>query len=335
MPQSKTERIYRNGQVTLTTAIFRQALIADLFERLATHRDCRGSCMAGGPIRIEDAKIVWLGKKRVCVTASDSKMVDNQLYVRLLKSESLTCNLMNVKRTKDMARPLSHTDILEQLVALRNKKYKEVTKLPVEETLSIFDTAERKSKKNAAAALHELPEVLTIMAPTIDDIDGIEIKTTLEKPHVYAVYVECSTNVIEYLSKVCRYQIDAGAVKRQHPRTAADEKINVEVRGVTPVYRGKSAGGFRVQYNDGCKVKTKRIRTGDGDTDLNAAIVLRSSGWSSSTPASADEHRDSGPVTDEDDEKPELGEVEQDETPLSPSQSSCQSDQSVCSKGSE
>ena len=93
-----------------------------------------------------------------------------------------------------------------------------------------------------------MPEIMTIAPPSFEGIVAPPIKVALDRPSS-TLRVELSTTSIEYLSKVCRYQVPVGHAVPQ------DQRIEASARGVSCVYAEANKGCSREMYKAGARQK--------------------------------------------------------------------------------
>jgi hypothetical protein len=113
-------------------------------------------------------------------------------------------------------RPLSHTDVFEQLTIKRNLKIDEALGAITHqgeptEALAAFGTKTRKRVKLVERSM--LASSLEIEAPQINEVPGITMNVlTLTKRS--PLYIELTTDNLAYVRAACISQMDAGNVHR-------------------------------------------------------------------------------------------------------------------------
>ena len=132
--------------------------------------------------------------------------VEGKHFVRMRKSCTKICRLFNVsgKRSDSM----SETDIIEQIAYLRNSKWFELLG-PI-----ACGSRNRYTKPVVLNKVITMASFVAIALPTIDQIQGHEAVVLLEKPGTSSVAIEATANNIEYIQKVCAYQISRSPTKR-------------------------------------------------------------------------------------------------------------------------
>ena len=110
-------------------------------------------------------------------------------------------------------RPLSKTNIIEKLQQLRDDEYIKFCGPKCEND----DGNQLPTSVERLVPRIDMPEIVTIVPPSFDGIVAPPIQVALDRPRSN-LRVELSTTSIEYLSKVCRYQVTVGhAVPRDQP----------------------------------------------------------------------------------------------------------------------
>ena len=165
----------------------------------------------------------------------------------------------------DSTRPLSRTDIIEQLESLRNKAFSDA-----------FQAAHRKeydpAKKGHRLLGKGLGDVAEILAPTIGDVTGIVMRV-LMRPPGSPLLVQAKIEYFIYLAKVVAQQIQQGTIKREKPVVPVDvdaESTKQESDAPSRVHASNAAskpnhirarhvvkkGVFRYRYNLGSTSKS-------------------------------------------------------------------------------
>jgi len=155
--------------------------------------------------------------RRVVIPARDLKEQDGMTFMHV-SSVSTYMIALCCSGPQHGRRPLSKTNVVEQLTALRNAKT--VTNKRVQEELQAFKTTDAKEnrklqsgpllKRKFDTSRKEI-EVDTIQSPTLGDAHGIEMKI-LKMPYRKnaPLYVELDPENIAYLRNACQWQIEHG-----------------------------------------------------------------------------------------------------------------------------
>ena len=188
------------------------------------------------PVRFDHTAVVKHGDKSFLkVIKADRKLE------RLLLCQS------DEKKVKNMPRPLSHTNIIETLLQLRDAKYKELlaelekNASPQKSTGLNEETDSIASRKTSQTILDHLPKFAAIDAPPLGGANGLKMQVVLE--YNAPLFVELTKSNFEYLQKAVAHQIEDGNTKRKHPR--CDDKGGLAV-GVSRIKTGRYTGALRV-----------------------------------------------------------------------------------------
>ncbi len=135
------------------------------------------------------------------------------------------------RRGGRVERLLAHTDVIQQLVSLRNEKITELlTKKDDVEQLSLFDD-ERSTKRIKIDNKVDMPPNVAINAPTIGDVEGIPIKVMMSWRKTAPLYVELTVDVISYMRSACQWQINHANIHRGREEKKHSEKALVDNEG--------------------------------------------------------------------------------------------------------
>ena len=159
-------------------------------------------------------------------------------------------------------RPLSKTNIIEKLQQLRDDEYIKFCGPKCEND----DGNQLPTSVERLVPRIDMPEIVTIVPPSFDGIVAPPIQVALDRPRSN-LRVELSTTSIEYLSKVCRYQVTVGHAVPQ------DQRVEASARGVSCVYAQANKGCSREMYKAGArqKVLTKFFSKKKNDNDEKMA----------------------------------------------------------------
>jgi len=165
--------------------------------------------------------------RRVVIPAKDLKEQEGMTFMHV-SSVSTYMLALCCSGPQHGRRPLSKTNIIEQLIELRNVH---TTAPPVNERLKSF-TPKTKRPKNLL--LDEIAAVETILSPTIGDVQGIEMKILGFNPgrgfnaKCAPLYVELDPENIAYLRNACQWQIDHENIKRRKTEKKVVESVDVD-----------------------------------------------------------------------------------------------------------
>ena len=221
--------------------------------------------------------------------------IDDVRYLHCCKRSHVLLLLLGIPRDKASTRPLSSTDIFEQLIALRDAQYNALAYKAMEEPTECGASLTQSVPKRVKVPSYELPEVVTVSAPAVGDISGLSLKVVLTRPRT-ALHVELTSTALSYVASVCKHQIASGGVKRSHARKTScmDEHFESPVKGVQFAYKGKHKGKVRIRYDDAetSKQRTKHLKVNPVQglkQTLLTAMLFKNGGGTSSTVESNDE----------------------------------------------
>ena len=163
------------------------------------------------------------------VTLTNIKIVGGVKYFHLAKRASARlCQLLSLPATMGGETALSKTDIVEQILQMRNDKFESwyASKMPKPAEISdVFECLDHdKTPRKAKMMLATMPLTTDIQTPAVGDIDSVGIKVLMGNAKM-PLYVELSDNVIEYLRDACRYQLDNGDIKRSRKRKLGESNV--------------------------------------------------------------------------------------------------------------
>ena len=173
--------------------------------------------------------------------------------VRLLTGHGIGCT-----------RQLARTDIIETLMAERERvrellidKQSDAVQKPPHDDLGIDAPLPKKTRKASIAGA--LPEEVTIDAPSVGDCDGKAMKVLLGELPLSPLYVELTSDNVEYLYKFVSVQIGAGQVEpRPRSKRCDEDKVETPASNIVWAF---DRGAFRARYRgDDGAWKTKDFR---------------------------------------------------------------------------
>jgi len=168
--------------------------------------------------------------RRVVIPAKDLKEQDGMTFMHV-SSVSTYMLALCCAGSQQVRRPLSKTNIIEQLIELRNVH---ATAPPVPERLNSFAPKATPRPCRANVIVDEIAGVGTIVSPTIGDVQGIEMKILGFNPgrgfnaKCAPLYVELDPENIAYLRNACQWQIDHENIKRRKTEKKVVESVDVE-----------------------------------------------------------------------------------------------------------
>jgi hypothetical protein len=171
--------------------------------------------------KIMDAVVVEGGglSGRVIIPQTHLKNDEGRRFIHLSTVPRYSVSLFGRGRDNVNAsclRPLSRTDVFEQLTNKRNLKIDEALGAithqgaPIE-VLAAFSTKAPKRVKIVERS--QLAESLEIEAPQINDVPGITMKV-LTHTKRSPLYIELTSENLAYVRAACISQMDAGDVQR-------------------------------------------------------------------------------------------------------------------------
>jgi hypothetical protein len=174
--------------------------------------------------KIMDAVVVEGGglSGRVIIPQTHLKNDEGRRFIHLSTVPRYSVSLFGRGRDNVNAsclRPLSRTDVFEQLTNKRNLKIDEalgaITRqqgAPIE-VLAAFSTKAPTPKRLKIGERSQLAESLEIEAPQINDVPGITMKV-LTHTKRSPLYIELTSENLAYVRAACISQMDAGDVQR-------------------------------------------------------------------------------------------------------------------------
>ena len=209
-----------------------------------------------------------LSKPSNIVDEGDVKLIKVTKSDRRLETALLwNIDSQRTNRTSERTRPLARTDIIEQLIELRNAKHAELLAQeqgPVQRNTGLNDDAPEASGQRISRRLKLLPRLAkaaSIEAPRVGEIDGIRMLVLLSASPTAPLYIEVKAANIEYLRQVVAYQISAGSVHRAPHQSAS---ASVFGGGLTALRHGKYRFRCRKRRSDGSRANLY-IKHADGD----------------------------------------------------------------------
>jgi hypothetical protein len=171
--------------------------------------------------------------RRVVIPARDLKEQDGMTFMHVSSVSTymiaLCCSAAHGRR------PLSKTNVIEQLIDLRNVQTI-ANAPPVHDELRSFKNANSVKGRDRVKhkAVDEISAVATILSPTIGDAQGIEMKILGFNARqgfnakCAPLYVELDPENIAYLRNACQWQIEHENIKRRKTEKKVVEPVDVD-----------------------------------------------------------------------------------------------------------
>ena len=232
-------------------------------------------------LTIEYRPVISGGHLKFPIVLKNSQEVEGATYFRVVKSDNTIARLfLNDQEDRIHTRPLSKTDIVEQVSSLRNSAYYSLLEDEADmnegkEDLGLDGPVDRVLRRNRPRkSMDELPKVVTLSAPDIMDIAGVQMRVLMHKPG-QALWVELTEANLNYFRLVIEQQIAKGDIKRHHARDTVDATARVVTgsKGVSFSYKRSSV---RVKSSAADGKTTNKYFKVKGDMD---ATVARASTW--------------------------------------------------------
>jgi hypothetical protein len=196
------------------------------------------------------------------ITLTNLKVVNDVHFMKVIKTDaSIHRLLLGCSRaTKNM---LTSTSIVDDVIELKNAMRLKLLKSYCEEATADDDLGVNVTNLEDKACL--LPPFVVIMAPTVNEVEGIPIKC-LPNQRCQPLWCEVSPDVIAYLHKVAVHQ------------ASTDDTCFPKIQRKLPgPWFDSSRRSWRVKYYPGgaSKPKTKDFKvTGESDSEKAAALDL-------------------------------------------------------------
>lgn len=185
------------------------------------------------------------------VQVSKTVCVAGTLFWKVSKSDHVVSRVV-LGKSFSQARPLARTTILETLVKARNDRVLDLTRALDQASEDLGLDHDLKTMK---PDLSKLPDVISMLAPTVGGRQGMSMKVLPALPR-QPLWLELSVDVVQYLHDVAVYQIE----QEEHAPDVADctepdLPIGVTFCRLRDAYRVR-----RVQHQDLDEQPKKRCR---------------------------------------------------------------------------
>ena len=213
------------------------------------------------PLTLRDDDIEWVNMPRI------DGSLEKCMYIKLRKKDNSTERLVlgHARNTKNKNDELARTQVLEQLMALRD----ETRGVLIEQHLKLLEETARADREThmqgkidisfespTCSIMQPSPkkmkfsqldqDFVSICAPSQCGIDGIEIKAKIEpiiaKSNPRFLSVHLTEEILGYIHSVAMYEVSNG-IHKKHPRTL--EQPLVGAVGLSRVHSGKHQGKYR------------------------------------------------------------------------------------------
>ena len=153
----------------------------------------------------------------------------NQQLAAILYPQTIGCTDGRVRR------PLAHTNIIEQIIELRDIEYKKMQQEEHMKVAKVDFNIDKQSKRHKPNPV-EVNGVIRLRSPDVCGVQGVEFSCKLDPPSA-GCYAELSAEFLTYLADVVAKQVEGGDIHHQHPRrAAADLAVDTGVKGLTFSY---------------------------------------------------------------------------------------------------
>lgn len=203
-----------------------------------------------------------------------TKTVEGAVFFKACKSDSAIMRLLVAEQPANWtSRPLSKTDVLEQLIGMRDSAFHELAAEPAEDEEGKEDLGLDDPRPQQRKNLAELPSTVVLQAPEIEGTTSVPMRVLLSKPG-QPLWLELKHENLRYLIEAVGRQISRGNIKRHHPRDEVDQTSRVDsgVKGLSFDYKRQC---FKAQRKmEGKVVATKFFKPKeehDVDETINEA----------------------------------------------------------------
>ena len=174
------------------------------------------------PINVQQSLTVSGQPLKHKITITDFRTVGVKTFFRVSKQDPTIHQWLNVQRfDHDKQRNLSHTNIIEQVTALRVVAYDSIVAKLCEDgggqepeaSLSFDDGTDDRKQRPSRAVIAQLPATVDITTPKVGDVEGITTSVLTGNAHA-PLYMELNEEVITYMGAAVQYQIENLQLKR-------------------------------------------------------------------------------------------------------------------------
>jgi hypothetical protein len=211
-----------------------------------------------------------------------TKEVESRTYFKVSKGDQQITRLLVQSKYQACDRPLSRTDVVERLVSLRNSAYHSLLMQPSDDDEGKEDLGLDGPPQPRKAAEVDLPASLIVQVPDVEGVLGIDMRIELCKTRSSGLWVELTTDNINFLIAVVNRQIASGEIKRQHARDRVDEDDRMDM--------SEASAGVSYSYKRSC-VRARGVVEGKQATkyfkfetpELVGEAIDRAEAWSKSS----------------------------------------------------
>ena len=207
--------------------------------------------------------------QKVTIDDEGIKDVEGITYFHLAKSIKKLETLFGVKgKSTSSVRPLAQTDLIEQLFSARARAVHAL----LCETDHVADPTEESgldvSPARPQRTMSSLPRSIMIQTPVVHDVSAIHMRVLTSKANE-KLFVELSSQNLEYLSTAIRAQIIDGKIKRESWSDLAPEadfdKHNLPCPEGVSVSVSHKRASLRMAYDDCDGRHTKYVKIDASD----------------------------------------------------------------------
>lgn len=200
----------------------------------------------------------------------DVVFVNSTKFIKLRKSDAQVERMLTGLCVRS-ARRLTRTDIIEQIISLRNNKREKLIEAAEQAAvgapahdLGMDTTAPSKRRRSMQGVL---PEIVEITTPSIGHIDGINMKVLMGDP-IAPLLVEVTEQNVDYLKGYTEEQL------RQSEAAVNTARVAGQIPApCTGVVWSEQRWSFRARYKVNGQIKTKDFRPEiDPDVPLDAQM---------------------------------------------------------------
>ena len=137
--------------------------------------------------------------------------VQGIMFVKVMETCTTTARILLPSTSRFGRRPLTRTDVLEELMARRNSMYEQCLRQLEPEDLGLDPGLP--ARKPSLVSLIALPQVVAVDGPDMFEVKGVAIRMLMGTGR-NPLWVELSVSTIEYLAAAVQAQLSRGGTKR-------------------------------------------------------------------------------------------------------------------------
>jgi hypothetical protein len=209
-----------------------------------------------------------------------TKQVEGRTFFKVSKADHQITRLLVQSKYQASERPLARTDVVERIVRIRNSALHSLLMQPPDDDEGKEDLGLDGPRQPRKAAEVDLPASLIVQVPDVEGVPGIDMRIELCTTRSSGLWVELTTDNINFLIEVVNRQIASGEIKNQHARDRVDEDDRMDM--------SEASAGVSYSYKRNCvrartevegKQATKYFKI---EQDMSEAID-RAKAWSRSS----------------------------------------------------